>query len=119
MTIFVSPGFRPIALVRNEHEGSEDRETPTWNVESLESRKVRLFHIADLLRRQSLTGNLFIIELQVCLRQPASLRDTEDSDYVITATAHDVSVRQGRNRPDGDCRMDNSLDTVAVCMCRP
>ena len=67
LTIFVSPGFRPIALVRNKYEGQKNLEALTWNVEGLESREVRLFHIADLLRRQGLVRNLFIIELQVRL----------------------------------------------------
>lgn len=67
MTIFVSPGFRPVFLVRNEPEGPEDLKAHTWSVESLESREVGLFHIADLLRRQGLVGNLLIIELQVRL----------------------------------------------------
>ena len=65
-----------------------------------------------------MVGDLVIVELQVGLWQPTSLRDAEDPDYVITATAHDITVRKRRNSPDGDCRMNYGLNTLAVCIWR-
>lgn len=68
LTIFVSPGFLPIARINNQRKSPEDLEPLAWSVESLESGKVRRFHITNLLRRQRLVGDLVIVELQVRLR---------------------------------------------------
>lgn len=93
----------------------DDLEPLAWNVEGLESREVRFFHVTDLLRRQCLVCDLVVIELEVRLRQPSFVCNAEDSDYVVAATTHDVSVRKGRYCPYRDGRMGDGLNTFAVC----